>query len=95
MAPTPIAPALLLHPDTPRRQDPSLTRPPVSRHLHHRHYSPTGHVQHHRAASPFSPLRGHGSSPARRVASHSTGLTENPAGRSPRRDFSRATIAGH
>jgi hypothetical protein len=41
-----------------------------------------------------SPLHGHSSS-ARRVNSHSSQSTENPAGRSPRRDFSRTSIAGH
>jgi hypothetical protein len=33
--------------------------------------------------------------PARQVNSHSTKSTENPSGRSPRRDFSRTSIAGH
>jgi hypothetical protein len=41
-----------------------------------------------------SPLHGH-SSPARRVNSHSSQSTKNPAGRSPRRDFSRTSIVGH
>jgi hypothetical protein len=41
-----------------------------------------------------SPLHGH-NSPARRVNSHSSQSTENPAGRSPRRDFSRTSIASH
>jgi hypothetical protein len=41
-----------------------------------------------------SPLHGY-SSPARRVNSHSTLSTKNPTGRSPRRDFSRTSIAGH
>jgi hypothetical protein len=55
--------------------------------------TPTGHLHHSAVSLPFL-LHGH-SSPARRVNSHSRQSTENPAGRSPRRDFSRTSIAGH
>jgi hypothetical protein len=83
------------------RRDPSLLRSPLlcpaSRHLTLdwplrppsllSHRWPTGRYPPPSAAT--------ASAPARRVASHSTGLTVNPAGRSPHRDFPRTTIVDH